>query len=81
MGLLTDPAATKELSKKIEKYGEKLGWIGYFGGIIWICLQSTGQFNAKTYIDENALCPGLADPQFSKEHSKLGSLGKVQIYF
>ena len=79
MGLLTDPAATKELSKKIEKYGEKLGRLGYFGGIIWLCLQSTGQFNAKTYIDENALCPGLADPQFSKEHSKLGLLGNVQI--
>ena len=65
MGLLTDPGATKNLSDKIEKFGKKIGYLGYFAGLVWLVAQSTSEFNAKIYIDENALLPGLATPTFS----------------
>lgn len=65
MGLLTDPAATKNIAEKINKFGQKLGFLGYVAGIFWLFAQSTSEFGAKIYVDENALLPGLANPQFT----------------
>ena len=65
MGLLTDPAATKNIAEKINKFGRKLGFLGYVAGILWLFAQSTSEFGAKIYVDENALLPGLANPQFT----------------
>ena len=40
MGLLTDPGATKSLATKIDKFGDKLGALGFFAGCVWLVLQS-----------------------------------------
>ena len=79
MGLLTDPAATKELAAKIEKYSDKLGKLGFIAGIIWLILQSTSQFNSKTYIDENALLPGLALTKANKNNYDFINLGNCLV--
>ena len=65
MGLLTDPAATKNLAEKIEKFGVRLGVLGFVLGLGWLVVQSNAEFNAKIFIDENALLPGLAAPTFT----------------
>lgn len=71
MGLLTDPAATKNLAEKIEKFGKKIGFVGYIAGLVWLVAQSSPDFNAKIFIDENALLPGLSSPTFSIGHEAL----------
>ena len=79
MGLLTDPAATKNLADKIEKFGRKIGFVGYLAGIVWLVLQSSSEFNSKIFIDENALLPGLASPTFSIGHEELARNTNAKI--
>ncbi|CBY37989.1 unnamed protein product, partial [Oikopleura dioica] len=74
MGLLTDPSSTKEIGAKIEKFGSKLSILGFLCGVGWLVMQSSAQFNAKTYIDENALQPRMASPKYS---STVKGLAKV----
>ena len=71
MGLLTDPGATKNLSSKIDKFGDKLGAVSFVAGLAWLVAQSCAQYNAASYIDENALMPGLAKTRFTREHEQL----------
>ena len=71
MGLLTDPGATKNLSAKIDKFGDKLGALGFIAGLAWLVAQSCAEYNAKSYIDENALMPGLAKTRFTEQHEQL----------
>ncbi|CAG5111732.1 Oidioi.mRNA.OKI2018_I69.chr2.g6007.t2.cds [Oikopleura dioica] len=66
MGLLTDPSSTKDIGAKINKFGSKLSTLGFLCGIGWLAMQSSAQFNARTYIDENALQPRMASPKYSQ---------------
>ena len=79
MGLLTDPGATKSLATKIDKFGDKLGALGFLAGCVWLVLQSCSvgiiMFIAVTFILArirwvgNKLQQFFADILFSRTNS------------
>ena len=46
-----------------------LSILGYFGGLLWLFFLASEDFNAKTYISENALLPALVETKYSEEYT------------
>ncbi|CAH1778784.1 unnamed protein product [Owenia fusiformis] len=64
MGLLTDEKQRERFITVISKYGNKLCVLCYMAGLAWFLALAYKPFNAGTYFSENALLPGLVEPEF-----------------
>ena len=43
-------------------------FVGYIGGIVWLFLLASDQFNSTGYVSENALLPAMVDTSYSEDH-------------
>ena len=43
--------------------------LGYLGGLVWLVLLANEQFNARTYMSENALLPAMVETRYLEEHA------------
>jgi GPI-anchor transamidase subunit GAA1 len=68
MGLLTDPGRSDKFAKLLLKYHTKVSIVVYVVGLCWLFALVDDNFNLKIRFSENALLPGLVDPQFSSEN-------------
>lgn len=68
MGLLSNPKTRNKIANLIAKYNNRLCVLCYLVGVIWFLALAHVQLNARTYFSENALLPGLVDPDFQHGH-------------
>ncbi|XP_065065367.1 glycosylphosphatidylinositol anchor attachment 1 protein-like isoform X2 [Rhopilema esculentum] len=69
MGLLSDPEMRKKLRQFLDRWRTPLSILGYVGGLLWLVFLASDDFNARTYISENALLPALVETKYSEEHT------------
>jgi len=64
MGLLSSTKSYDKVSTFLCRYDSVLCFICFVVGISWFLLLAYSDLNARTYFSENALLPGLVEPEF-----------------
>ncbi|XP_067640161.1 glycosylphosphatidylinositol anchor attachment 1 protein [Eurosta solidaginis] len=69
MGLLSDPslAPRSKFGRTLAKHIGKISSLFYIAGLAWFVCLAHPEFNHGTYLSENALSPGLVDPEISQD--------------
>ncbi|XP_061429398.1 LOW QUALITY PROTEIN: glycosylphosphatidylinositol anchor attachment 1 protein [Lethenteron reissneri] len=65
MGLLSDPVTRKKFVGLLLRNNTKLCALSYVAGVAWFLALAYEPLNARTYVSENALLPGLVDGHYS----------------
>jgi len=64
MGLLSDRKSYDKIAAFLYRYDNVLCFICFVVGVTWFLLLAYSDLNARTYFSENALLPGLVEPEF-----------------
>eukprot|EP00794_Sanderia_malayensis_P019024 gene19024-20937_t len=67
MGLLSDPQRKKKFIDLLLKWKSLLSIVFYLGGVIWLCLLASEQFNVRTSTYGHALLPGMVETRYSED--------------
>nr|XP_002129998.1 glycosylphosphatidylinositol anchor attachment 1 protein [Ciona intestinalis] len=67
---------TGKLIKKVLLHANKLCVLSWIAGVVWFTLLSHYNFSASCYFSENALLPGLVDPQFLVSEREISEVNK-----
>ncbi|XP_036319071.1 glycosylphosphatidylinositol anchor attachment 1 protein [Rhagoletis pomonella] len=69
MGLLSDPSLTPrgKFGRTLAKHSGKISLFFYVAGLAWFVCLSHPEFSHGTYLSENALSPGLVDPEIAQD--------------
>jgi len=78
MGLISDPSKRKKLIDFLEKSKNFLSIFGYTGGIVWLFLLASSEFNSRAYVSENALLPGLVETSYSEDSVAFKLYGELK---
>ncbi|XP_078482047.1 GPI-anchor transamidase component GPAA1 [Ciona intestinalis] len=65
-----------KLIKKVLLHANKLCVLSWIAGVVWFTLLSHYNFSASCYFSENALLPGLVDPQFLVSEREISEVNK-----
>ncbi|XP_004535239.1 glycosylphosphatidylinositol anchor attachment 1 protein [Ceratitis capitata] len=73
MGLLSDPSLTArgKFGRTLAKHSGKISLFFYIAGLAWFVCLSHPEFSHGTYLSENALSPGLVDPEIGQDSLRL----------
>uniref|UniRef100_A0A034VMU9 Glycosylphosphatidylinositol anchor attachment 1 protein n=1 Tax=Bactrocera dorsalis TaxID=27457 RepID=A0A034VMU9_BACDO len=73
MGLLSDPSLTPrgKFGRTLAKHSGKISLFFYIAGLAWFVCLSHPEFSHGTYLSENALSPGLVDPEIGQDSVRL----------
>lgn len=69
MGLMNDSKNRKKMSAMLVRHYQKVIFLSFICGIVWLALLASDVFNNKTYFSENALLPGLVVREFNPRSS------------
>lgn len=64
MGLLSSRKSYDKIAAFLHRYDNILCFICFVVGVTWFILLAYSDLNARTYFSENALLPGLVEPEF-----------------
>lgn len=64
MGLLSNRKSYDKIAAFLHRYDNILCFVCFVVGITWFLLLAFSDLNARTYFSENALLPGLVEPEF-----------------
>ena len=64
MGLMSNRKSYDKIAAFLHRYDNILCFICFVVGITWFLLLAFSELNARTYFSENALLPGLVEPEF-----------------
>jgi len=64
MGLLSNRKSYDKVAAFLYRYDNVLCFICFVVGVTWFILLAYSDLNARTYFSENALLPGLVEPEF-----------------
>ncbi|XP_053950679.1 glycosylphosphatidylinositol anchor attachment 1 protein [Anastrepha ludens] len=69
MGLLSDPSLTPrgKFGRMLAKHSGKISLFFYVAGLAWFVCLAHPDFSHGTYLSENALSPGLVDPEIGQD--------------
>jgi len=68
MGLLSSRRSYDKIATFLHRYDNILCFVCFVVGITWFLLLAYSDLNARTYFSENALLPGLVEPEFHHGH-------------
>jgi len=73
MGILTDPNSKgrNKLGQLLTSHYEKLSWLAYVLGLVFLLVLPHPLYNDKTYFSENALLPGLVTSSYNEDRAAI----------